>query len=100
MKKVMKRIAIVGGTQTSTFKQIGERYNLEIIHHPGKVKGKCLKKFFTQFLSRVDGVVILRGALDHQSLWKVKEISKKLGIPINSHKGRGVTGAIQKAIIL
>lgn len=94
----MKTIAIIGGSQESTFKKLGKRYNCNVLFHDGKVGGKGNKKIFKNIIQKSDIVVILLGACGHITMESVKEISKKLNKQIIFHRGFGASGAIQLCV--
>ncbi|MET1174384.1 DUF2325 domain-containing protein [Paenibacillus amylolyticus] len=93
------RLAIIGGTQKDTFKKIGKKYGLAVTHHDGKCK-KALEKEFTPIIRNSDVIIILKGALQHASMWAVRDLAREYNKALGFHEGRGATGAIEKAIHL
>lgn len=92
-----KTIAIIGGSQKSTFKNIGNKHGVDIIFHCGKTRNGGKKKEFKTLINKADCVVLLWGALGHISQELVKEICKEEKKPILFHR-TGATGAINKGV--
>ncbi|ERI07613.1 hypothetical protein HMPREF0083_04282 [Aneurinibacillus aneurinilyticus ATCC 12856] len=95
----MKTIAVIGGSQKQTLERLARKQGCSIIFHSGKT-GKKREKEFLPILRKADCVVIMAGALNHPSMWTVREVAEKLGKPIVYHQGFGATGALQKGAAL
>ncbi|KGP81380.1 MULTISPECIES: DUF2325 domain-containing protein [Paenibacillus] len=93
------KLAIIGGTQTETFKQIGKKYGLDVNHHHGLCKRK-VEKQLEPLIRKSDVIIILKGALQHVSMWKAKDLAKEYNKLLGFHDGRGATGAIEEALCL
>jgi hypothetical protein len=93
-----KTVAIIGGTQETTFKQIGRKLGVDVLFHCGKSRNGGNKKEFRTLVKKADCVVILLGALGHVSMDIVKEVCKEQDIKLLTHDGRGASGAIQKCV--
>lgn len=96
----MKKVALIGGSHTSSYIQQAKKQGIKLLHHPGKIVSGNVKKQFYPIIKKSDVVVLLSGALCHATMWKVKEIAQELGKPIAFHKSRGASGAIQLAAAL
>lgn len=96
----MKTVAIIGGSQTGTFKKLGERYGLNIEHHDGKFGGGRAESHFKHIINKAEIIIILKGAINHSSMWTVRGMAEKQGKKINYHNGFGATGALEKALQL
>lgn len=90
-----KTIAIVGGSQESTFKKIGKRHGLNILFHNGR---NGSKKEYRNIVKSSDAVVILLGACGHIAMDLVKDCCKKYGKELLFHQGFGATGAIEMCV--
>ena len=95
-----KTICVIGGTQKSTIKSLGEKRGLNILYHDGHVRGGGNKTVFQKMIKRSDCVVVLEGACSHPSMWLMKELCKKYHTPIHFHAGRGVSGALDQAALI
>ncbi|MEK3992707.1 DUF2325 domain-containing protein [Robertmurraya sp. FSL R5-0851] len=93
-----KTVAVFGGSQETTYKQIGKKHGVEVLFHCGKSRNGGNKKEFRNLVKKADCVVILLGALGHVSMDIVKEVCKELGVQMITHDGRGASGAIQKCV--
>ncbi|WP_078557095.1 DUF2325 domain-containing protein [Bacillus alkalicellulosilyticus] len=93
----MKTIAIFGGDQESTYKQIGKKYGCKVLFHNGKSRNGGNKREFKNIIRKADIVVCLYGALGHVSQDCVKEVCKKLNKDLLFH-GQGASGAIAKGL--
>ncbi|MCM3619805.1 DUF2325 domain-containing protein [Sutcliffiella horikoshii] len=93
-----KKIAIFGGSQESTYKQVGKKMGCEVLFHSGKTRNGGNKKEFRSIIKKADVVVVLLGACGHVSMDIVKELCKKSGKPIEYVNGFGASGAIQKGL--
>lgn len=96
----MKTVAIIGGSQTGTFKEIGKRHGLIIEHHDGKIGGGRAESHFKHIINKAEVIIILKGAINHSSMWTVRGMVEKQGKKIDYHNGFGVTGAVEKALQL
>ncbi|MGQ7885678.1 DUF2325 domain-containing protein [Paenibacillus sp. WC2504] len=96
----MKTVAIIGGSQTNTFKKMGEKRGLIVEHHTGKTGGGSIENHFKRIIHQADVIIILKGAIKHTSMWAVRELAEKMGKKIDYHDGFGATGAIEKALQL
>lgn len=96
----MKTVAIIGGSQTNTFKKMGEKRGIIVEHHDGKTGGGSVEGYFHGIINRADVVIILKGAIKHTSMWAVRELAEKKGKIIDYHDGFGASGAINKAMRL
>ncbi|WP_243767224.1 DUF2325 domain-containing protein [Paenibacillus agricola] len=96
----MKTVAIIGGSQTDTFKKIGEKRGIRVEHHNGKTGGGSVDSHFQWIINKADVVIILKGAIKHNSMWSVRELAEKKGKKIDYHNGFGASGAIDKALQL
>lgn len=95
-----KRVAIIGGSQTDTFKKLGEKRGLIVEHHDGKTGGGSVESYFQRIITKADAVIVLKGAIKHTSMWAVREMAERLGKRIDYHDGFGASGAIAKAMRL
>ncbi|WP_374717790.1 DUF2325 domain-containing protein [Neobacillus sp.] len=93
-----KTIAIIGGSQESTFKKIGLKMGINVLFHNGKTRNGGNKKEFMNLVRHADCVVVLLGACGHVSMDLVKEVCKKQGKELLFHKGFGASGAIQLCV--
>jgi hypothetical protein len=96
----MKTVAIIGGSQTDTFKKMGQKRGLHVEHHDGKTGGGPVDSYFLHIINKADVIIILKGAIKHSSMWAVRELAEKKGKKIDYHDGFGATGAIDKALHL
>ncbi|MEK3723256.1 MULTISPECIES: DUF2325 domain-containing protein [Paenibacillus] len=94
----MKIVAIIGGSQTDTFKKIGEKRGVIVEHHNGKTGGGSVESYFLRIINKADVIIILKGAIKHTSMWAVRELAEKKGKKIDYHDGFGATGALEKAL--
>ncbi|KQN96960.1 DUF2325 domain-containing protein [Paenibacillus sp. Leaf72] len=94
----MKTVVIIGGMQSDTFKKLGAKRGVKVEHHNGKTGGGRVETAFRKLVNKADVIILLEGALKHQSMWVVREMAEKLGKKINYHSGFGGTGALDKAI--
>lgn len=95
-----KRVAIIGGSQTETFKRLGDKLGFIVEHHDGKTGGGSVESYFQRIINKADVIIILRGAIKHTSMWAVRELAEKKGKKIDYHDGFGATGALEKALRL
>jgi hypothetical protein len=96
----MKTVVIIGGSQTDTFKKLGQRRGVIVEHHNGKTGGGSVERHFMHMINRADVIIVLKGAIKHSSMWAVRELADKLGKKIGYHDGFGATGALDKAMRL
>lgn len=96
MKK--QTVGIIGGSQEQTFKKIGKKFGLEVIHHSGKVRNGANAKTFRTIVKNSDVIVVCLDACGHVTMDCVKELAKKMGKKIDYIQGFGATGAIQKGL--
>lgn len=96
----MKTVAIIGGSQTTTFKAMGRKHGLRIEHHDGKIGGGRAESQFKPIINKAEVVIVMMGAINHSSMWAVRDLSEKLGKKIDFHSGFGATGAMEKALRL
>ncbi|MCZ8520423.1 MULTISPECIES: DUF2325 domain-containing protein [Paenibacillus] len=96
----MKRVAIIGGSQTGTFKKLGEKRGLHVEHHDGKTGGGPVDLYFQRIINQADVIIVLKGAIKHTSMWAVRELAEKKGKKIDYHDGFGASGALEKALQL
>ncbi|WP_371117775.1 DUF2325 domain-containing protein [Paenibacillus sp. cl123] len=96
----MIKIAIIGGSQTNTFKKLGEKRGLSVEHHDGKTGGGPIENYFLSIINKADAIIILRGAIKHTSMWAVRELAEKKGKKIDYHDGFGASGVLDKALQL
>jgi hypothetical protein len=92
----MKTIGIIGGSQKKSCKQLGRKGGFEVLFHDGTGNGVKNKTAFQKIVEKADCIVVMIGAISHESMWFVKDLSKKYGKPITYHKGFGLSGAIRK----
>ncbi|WP_426446257.1 DUF2325 domain-containing protein [Paenibacillus sp. S-38] len=95
-----KTVAIIGGSQTDTFKKLGEKRGLLVEHHDGKTGGGSIDVYFQRIINKADVIIVLRGAIKHTSMWAVRELAEKKGKKIDYHDGFGASGALEKALQL
>ena len=93
-----KTIAIIGGSQESTYQRVAKKKGCHVLFHNGKTSGKGSKKFFRKMVRQADCVIVLVGACGHISMDIVKDLCKKTNTPICFHSNFGATGAIEKAL--
>ena len=92
-----KTVAIIGGSQEKTFKQLGKKMGCDILFHDGlSRKGKTNKEFLS-IINKADCVVILVGACSHIAMDTVKALCKKYNVKLKFH-GKGGSGAIALAL--
>lgn len=93
---IMKKptIAVIGGSQEKTFKQIGSKFGCMVLFHGGKVRNGASKKEFRPIIKKADCVVINLGACGHVTMDVVKELCKDTGTKIVFQEGFGASGAI------
>lgn len=92
MKK--QTLAIIGGSQEQTYKQIGKKHGCNILFHNGKTRNGATKKDFRPIIKKADCVVVLLGACGHVTMDVVKELCKENSIMIMFHQGFGASGAV------
>lgn len=94
-----KTISIIGGTQESTMKALGQKKGFTILHHDAHVRGGGNKKTFQKMVKKSQCVIVL-GACSHSSMWLIKDLCKKYNVPVEFLSGRGISGALQQASLL
>lgn len=92
----MKTIGIIGGSQKKNCKQLGEKSGLEVLFHDGTGNGSKNKTAFQKIVEKSDCIVVMLGAVSHESMWFVKDLAKEYDTPITYHKGFGISGALKK----
>lgn len=92
------KIAVIGGSQEQTFKEIASRYGLEVLFHCGKTEKAGKTRDFRNIVKKSDICVILLGACSHGGMNEVKRYCKKYQKPLLFHNGFGATGAIKKCV--
>lgn len=93
-----KTITIIGGTQTTTMKTLGKKKGFTILHHDGYVRGGN-KSLYQKMIKKSQCVIVL-GHCSHSSMWLIKELCKKNGVPVEFLPGRGVSGALEQASLI
>jgi hypothetical protein len=93
-------IGIIGGSQEQTYKKIGKKHGLDIIHHSGKVRNGANAKTFRTIVKNSDVIVVCLDACGHVTMDCVKDLAKKMGKKIDYIQGFGATGAVQKGLAL
>jgi hypothetical protein len=93
-----KTIAVIGGSQESTYKKVGQKFGVDVVFHSGKSRNGGNKKEFSNLINKADCVVFLLGALGHVSMDLAKEVCKKQEKKLFVHKGFGASGAIQQCV--
>ncbi|MCK6259593.1 DUF2325 domain-containing protein [Fictibacillus sp. KIGAM418] len=93
-----KTIAIIGGSQKTTFEKMAKRQNCNMMFHTGKVRNGASKKAFRAIVKKSDCVVILLGAIGHVTMDVVKVLCKEYQTPVAYHSGMGASGAIELAL--
>jgi len=96
----MKTVAIIGGSQTNTFKKLGEKCGFLVEHHDGKTGGGPIEHYFQRIINKADVIIVMKGAIKHTSMWAVRELAEKKGKKIDYHDGFGASGALKKAMML
>lgn len=91
-------IAIIGGSNESTYKKIGAKMNCDVLFHSGKTRNGGTKKEFRPLVRKADCVVVLLGACGHVTMEIVKNLCKETGTKIIFHEGFGASGAIHAGI--
>lgn len=94
-----KTIAIIGGTQESTFKLIAKKRGLSIQFHSGKTK-RSPREELEKIVKGADCIIVLRDACSHPAMEAAKYLARHFNIPIAYHRDRGATGAINKGLTL
>lgn len=89
-------IAIFGGTNETTYKQVGKKAGVKVIHDDG-LKTNASK--MAKHVRKCDCIVVITGAISHKSMEAVKEINALYGRPIVFKEGRGATGAVYSGIL-
>lgn len=92
----MKNICIIGGSQKETFEKIGKKRGFKVLHHDGKTGGGKVEKQIISLVRKSDYLVIMMGAIKHQTMWVVRDLAESLGVPIIFHDGFGASGAFEK----
>ncbi|WP_368502669.1 DUF2325 domain-containing protein (plasmid) [Alkalihalophilus sp. As8PL] len=93
----MLKVAVVGGTQKQNFIKAGKKKGFEVVHHDGKPSsGPSFRTKLETLVRQSDAIVILEGACSHNAMYVIKKLCKKLDTPITFHKGRGISGALNK----
>jgi hypothetical protein len=98
MKK--QTIAVIGGSQELTFKKIGKKHGVDVLHHNGKVRNGGNAKVFRALIKKSDCIVVCLDACGHVSMDIVKDLAKKMDKKIDYISGFGATGAIQAGMNL
>lgn len=94
----MKTILIVGGFNKAAYQEAGKKNGLyNVLFHNGIIKRQSTS-VFEKLIKQADCVVLLQAACSHKTMWEVKALSKKHGVPVTFPRSRGVTGAINSAI--
>ncbi|WP_374724205.1 DUF2325 domain-containing protein [Calidifontibacillus erzurumensis] len=93
--KVQKTVAIIGGSQHNTMKQIAKKAGLLVLFDDGKSPNEAK---YRKMVNQSDSIIIMTGACSHPAMWLIKSIAKEESKPIIFHRGRGVSGAIQAAV--
>lgn len=91
-------IAIIGGSQERTFKQIGAKMGCQVLFHGGKVRNGGTKKDFRPIIKKADCVVVNLGAIGHVTMDVVKEICKESNKKIVFQEGFGASGAVHAGL--
>lgn len=91
----MVTVAIIGGHQEQTFKQLARKRNIEVLFHDGKTGGGSVIKQFRPIIRKADAVVILKGAVSHVSMWKVRKLANEMRKPIFYMDGMGASRALR-----
>lgn len=91
-------IAIIGGSQEQTYKQIGKKNGCNILFHNGKTRNGATKKEFRPIIKKADCVVVLLGACGHVTMDVVKDLCKENSIRIVFHQGFGASGAVNTGL--
>jgi len=97
MSKKQKIVAIIGGSQESTFKQIAQKNGFQVLFHDGKDVRKNYTREIKRMVQHADCVVILETAISHTSAEAARDTAKQYNKPFAFHKSRGATGAIDLA---
>jgi hypothetical protein len=87
-------ITIIGGSQTATYKKVGQKFGCNVLFHNGKTRNGATKKEFKPLVQKSDCVVVLLGACSHITMEIVKALCKHHHVNIAFHRGMGATGAI------
>lgn len=93
-------IAVIGGSQELTYKKIGKKHGVDVLHHNGKVRNGGNAKVFRALIKKSDCIVVCLDACGHVSMEIVKDLAKKLDKEIDYISGFGATGAILAGINL
>jgi len=92
------KIAIIGGSQEHTYKNIGNKLGCEIMFHGGKSRNGASKKEFRPLIKKADCVVVLLGACGHITMDVVKELCKENQKQVVFHQGFGASGAVKNGL--
>ena len=92
----METIFIIGGSQEQTFKKIGKKKGVNVIHHNGKIRNGATTKGFRPFIKKSDCVVVLLGACGHRAMETIRELAKEEGKAVCFQEGFGASQAIEK----
>lgn len=93
----MRTLAIIGGSQKRTFENMARKRGLKLLFHDGRTGGGNVKKQFQSIVRKSDAIVIMEGAINHHSMWKVKELAEELNKPIGFVRGFGASSALNLA---
>jgi hypothetical protein len=92
-------IAIIGGSQEKTYKEVGAKKGCQIIFHGGKVRNGGTRKDFRPLVKKADCVVVLLGACGHVTQEIIKALCKETNTLVTFQNGRGASGAIEKGLL-
>lgn len=95
---IMKKLLLIGGKQSIFSSKQSKILNIEIIHHPGKIKQKNTKRYFEPMIKKADCIVLFADACSHKNMWDVRALSKEYQKPILFPKGTGLSKIIDSAI--
>ncbi|MFF0828832.1 DUF2325 domain-containing protein [Brevibacillus sp. NPDC003359] len=96
-----KTIAIIGGTQSSTFQQIANKKGVNITFYDGKgARYRNPISEIERVVKRADCIIVLTDAVSHPAKDGAKELAAKLNIPILFHPSRGATSTINAGLEL
>lgn len=93
----MDTIVVVGGRKSAagTFEEVC--HGLRVLHHDAYVKTKPGQRQLEGLVREATHIVVMVDACSHQSMWRVRTLAKKNGIPIHYNRGLSIREFLREA---